>query len=132
MLKPFDKNNNEGFTLLEVMIAFSIIAIVITTIWGLHSKTVLLSLNTQFDTQAPFLAEEKMSQLSTKKIENDEMEEGDFGEYFQGYVWKSSVSNIESETLGTLAEKVKKMEVSIGFNEGEFSYSIISYRFMQE
>ncbi|MFH2063849.1 MAG: prepilin-type N-terminal cleavage/methylation domain-containing protein [Pseudomonadota bacterium] len=132
MLKPFDKKNNEGFTLLEVMIAFSIIAIVITTIWGLHSKTVLLSLNTQFDTQAPFLAEEKMSQLSTKKIENDEMEEGDFGEYFPGYTWKSSVSKIESETLGTLAEKVKKMEVFIGFNEGEFSYSIISYRFMQE
>jgi general secretion pathway protein I len=132
MLKPFDKKKNQGFTLLEVMIAFSIIAIVITTIWGLHSKTVVLSLNTQFDTQAPFLAEEKMSQLTTQKIDNDETEEGDFGEDFPGYAWKSSVSKVESETLGTLAEKVKKMEVSISFNEGEFNYSIISYRFMQE
>ena len=132
MWKPSDKKKNKGFTLLEVMIAFSIIAIVITTIWGLHSKTIYLNLNTQFDTQAPFLAEVRVSQILSKKMEADQTEEGDFGEDFPGYVWKSSVSKVESETLGTLAEKVKKIEVSVSFNEGEFDYSLISYRFVQE
>lgn len=133
MRKPTGKSSGEGFTLLEVMIAFSIIAIVITTLWGLHSKTVYLNLNSQFDTQAPFLAEIRLAQiLAEKKLENDVTEEGDFGEEFPGYVWKNSVSKVASETLGTLADKVKKIEVSVSFNEDEFNYTMVSYQFIQE
>ena len=123
----------QGFTLLEVMIAFSIIAIVITTLWGLHSKTVFLNLNSQFDTQAPFLAEVRLAQILTqKKLENGDTDEGDFGEEFPGYAWKSSVSKVESETLGSLSEKMKKIEISVSFNEGEFDYTMVTYQFIQE
>ncbi len=132
MSKPSDNRKDDGFTLLEVMIAFSIIAIVITTLWGLHSKTVYLNLNSQFDTQAPFLAEVKMAQIIENIEKHEEADEGDFGEDFPGYSWKSSVTKVESETLGDLSEKLKKIEVTIGFNDGEFNYSIISYHLLQE
>jgi len=132
MSKPSDNGKDKGFTLLEVMIAFSIIAIVITTLWGLHSKTVYLNLNSQFDTQAPFLAEVKMAQIVENIEKYEDAEEGDFGEDFPGYSWKSAVSKVESETLGDLSEKLKKIEVTVGFNDGEFNYSIISYRLLQE
>jgi general secretion pathway protein I len=132
MLKLSDSGKDGGFTLLEVMIAFSIIAIVITTLWGLHSQTVLLNLNSQFDTQAPFLAEIRMAQVIENISKHDENEEGDFGEDFTGYAWKSSVSNVESETLGALAEKLKKIEVSVNFNNEEFTYTLTSYQLLQE
>jgi len=121
-----------GFTLLEVMIAFSIIAIVITTLWGLHSQTVYLNLNSQFDTQAPFLAEIRTSQIIEKITKNEDTATGDFGEDFVGYAWTSSVTNVESETLGAFAEKLKKIEVSVIFNNGEFVYTLTSYRLFQE
>jgi general secretion pathway protein I len=106
---------------------------VITTLWGLHSKTVVLNLNSQFDTQAPFLAEVRLAQiLAQKKLENDTEEEGDFGEEFPGYIWKSSVRKVESETLGALADKMKKIEISVNFNEDEFNYTMVSYQFIQE
>ena len=132
MRRPFNRTPGEGFTLLEVMIAFSIIAIVITSLWGLHSKTVYLSLNSQFDTQAPFLAEIRLAQILAQKKLEEGVEEGDFGEEFPGYIWKSFVSKVESEALGTLSEMMKKIEISVSFNEGEFEYSMVSYQFKQE
>ncbi len=132
MLKSSDNEKNGGFTLLEVMISFSIIAIVITTIWGLHSQTIYLSLNSQFDTQAPFLAEVRMASVIENISKHDEKEEGDFGEDFTGYLWKSSVSKVESESLGEFAEKLKKIEVSVSFNNEEFIYTLTSYRLFQD
>ena len=129
---PSARRLSSGFTLLEVMIAFSIIAIVITTLWGLHSQTVYLNLNSQFDTQAPFLAEVKMSQIIENISKNEDTATGDFGEDFTGYAWTSSVSKVESETLGAFAEKLKKIEVSVSFNSGEFVYTLISYQLLQE
>ncbi len=124
--------SSKGFTLLEVMIAFSIIAIVLTTLWGLHSKTVILNLNAQFDTQAPFLAEIRMAQVIENIKKHEETEEGDFGEDFPGYTWKSTIQKVESEAIGTYSEKLKRIEVAIGFNDGEFNYSITSYRLIQD
>jgi general secretion pathway protein I len=121
-----------GFTLLEVMIALSIISVVITAVFSLQSKTVVLNTNAQFDTKAPFLAQFKITEIISDISNHGEDQTGDFGDEFPGYVWRSSVKDIESETIGSFAEKMKQINVSVTFNEEELVYTVSTYRLTQE
>jgi len=121
-----------GFTLLEVMVALSIISVVITAVFGLQSQTVVLNTNAQFDTKAPFLAQFKITEIIADISNHREDQAGDFGDEFSGYAWRSSVKDIESETIGSFAEKMKRIDVSVTFNEEEFVYTLTTYRLLQE
>jgi len=52
-----------GFTLLETMVAVSIIAIVLVSIYKLHIQTISMNITAKFYATAPFLAQEKISEL---------------------------------------------------------------------
>ncbi len=121
-----------GFTLLEVMIALSIISIVITAVFNLQAQTVVLNTNAQFDTKAPFLAQFEIAEIIADIPNHREDQAGDFGDEFPGYAWRSSVKDIESETIGSFAEKMKQINVSVTFNEEEFVYTLTTYRLVQE
>ncbi len=121
-----------GFTLLEVMVALAIISVVITAVFGLQSQTVVLSTYAQFDTKAPFLAQSKIAEIIADISNHSEDQTGDFGDEFSGYAWRSSVKDIESETIGSFAEKMKRIDVGVTLNEGEFVYTLTTYRFLQE
>jgi len=123
-----------GFTLLEVMVALSIISIVVTAVFGLQSQTVVLNTNVQFDTKAPFLAQFKIAEIIADISNQSEDQAGDFSDEFSGYAWRSSVKDIESEseTIGSFAEKMKRIDVSVTFNEEEFVYTLTTYWFVQE
>ena len=121
-----------GFTLLEVMIALSIISIVITAVFSLQSQTVVLNTNAQFDTKAPFLAQFKITEIIADISNYREDQAGDFGDEFPGYAWRSSIKDIESETIGSFAEKMKQINVSVTFNEEEFVYTLTTYWLVQE
>ncbi|MFO7557677.1 MAG: prepilin-type N-terminal cleavage/methylation domain-containing protein [Desulfobacterales bacterium] len=121
-----------GFTLLEVMVALSIISIVVTAVFGLQSQTVVLNTYAQFDTKAPFLAQFKIAEIIADIANHSEDQTGDFGDEFSGYAWRSSVKDIESETIGSFAEKMKRIDVGVTLNEGEFVYTLTTYRFIQE
>jgi len=121
-----------GFTLLEVMVALSIISVVITAVFSLQSQTVVLSTTAQFDTKSPFLAQSKIAEIIADISNHREDQAGDFGDEFSGYAWRSSVKDIESETIASFAEKMKRIDVSVTFNEEEFVYTLTTYRLVQE
>jgi len=121
-----------GFTLLEVMVALSIISIVITAVFGLQSQTVVLNTNSQFDTKAPFLAQLKITEIIAGISNHGEDQEGNFGDEFPGYAWRSSVKDVNSEIIGSFAEKMKHINVTVTFNEEEFVYTLTTYRLIQE
>jgi general secretion pathway protein I len=121
-----------GFTLLEVMVALSIIAVVVTAVFSLQSQTVVLNTKAQFDTKAPFLAQLKITEIIADIANQGEDQAGDFGDEFPGYVWQSSVKDIESENLGSYAEKMKEINVTVTFNEEEFVYTLTTYWFVQD
>jgi prepilin-type N-terminal cleavage/methylation domain-containing protein len=121
-----------GFTLLEVMVALSIISVVITAVFGLQSQTVVLNTNSQFDTKAPFLAQFKITEIIADISNQREDKAGDFGDEFPGYVWRSSLKDSDSEIIGSFAEKMKQINVTVSFNEEEFVYTLTTYWLIQE
>ena len=69
-----------------------------------------------------------MAQIETSLEDIPEEEKGDFGEEYPGYSWHHNIEDIESETLGEISSRLKKIEVIVSLNDDEYIYSIKAYR----
>jgi general secretion pathway protein I len=89
--------HSKGFTLLEVMVAVSIMAMVLVTLLGLKNRTMQNVALADHITTATMLAKRMMVDTittnPTKKWLPEE-DEGDFAdeEYFEDYTWKKTIS----------------------------------------
>ena len=129
---PSSQQPDSGFTLLEVLIALAIMAIVLVSVYRLHSQTLSMATANRFYTQAPLLAQSKMAQLEASPAGSFSGESGDFGEKFPGYSWSVATEDVSSEILGEIASDLKRIDVTVSLNENEYVYSIRSYRLMRE
>lgn len=118
-----------GFTLLEIMVAVSIIAIVLVSIYKMQAQTISMNYEARFYATAPLLAQLKMTEQETKSLEDLTSDSGNFDDDFPGYSWSMAVDDVESEALGTTAKDLKKIDVTIFLNNDEFTYSLRTYRF---
>lgn len=121
-----------GFTLLEVMVAMSIMAIVLVSVYRMHSQTLTMNTANRFYTQAPLLAQSKLAQLEAGGSEIITGDSGDFGEEFPGYSWNVSVEDVSSEALGEVASDLKRIDLMVSFNNNEYTYNVRAYRLMRD
>jgi general secretion pathway protein I len=121
-----------GFTLLEVMIALAVMSIVLVSVYRMHSQSLTMNTAARFYTLAPLLAQNKMAELETLSSEGFPDDSGDFGEQYPGYSWRTSLSNVSSEVLGEVADDLKRFDLTISYNNDQFSHSIRTYRFQRE
>ena len=126
-----DMRSHRGFTLMEILIAISIIAIALLGANRMHSQTLSMAYSTKFYTVAPFLAQAKMADLEL--ISGSELadDSGDFGEDFPGYLWQVTVSDVTSEILDQTADDLKQINIAVSYNTDEFEFSIRQYRFIR-
>jgi general secretion pathway protein I len=123
--------SSTGFTLLEIMVATSILAIVLVSVYGMHAQTISMNFISRFQTTAPMLANKVLTETETKPVDDLVDDSGDFGKEFPGYKWRVSVKEVESEALGEIAKDLKQIEVTVSLNEDEDVYNIRSYRFFR-
>ena len=118
-----------GFTLLEIMVAVSIVAIVLISVYKMHAQTIWMNNAIKFHTTAPLLAQQKLVEFETISSLQKISDSGDFGDEFPGYAWRLSVDDIDSELLGSVAEDLKRVDVTVTFKQNENSYHVRAYRF---
>lgn len=121
-----------GFTLLEVMVAMAIIAIVFVSIFRMHSQTIEMNNRARFDITASLLAQKKIAELQIKPLNEISDSSEDFGDEFAGYICSVSVEDVETENLEDIANILKKIDVTVTFGEGEYIYGFRRYRLAQE
>jgi prepilin-type N-terminal cleavage/methylation domain-containing protein len=122
-----------GFTLLEVMVALCILAIVLLSVYRLHSQTISMSIESRFYTQAPLLARSALTRWEEARKPEMMSDQGDFGKEFPGYQWKISVADAPSPALGAqFARDMQRIDVRVTLNNGEYSYEFRTYRFKRE
>jgi general secretion pathway protein I len=126
------ENRATGFTLLEVMVAMAIMAIVLVSVYRMHSQTLAMNTANRFYTQAPMLARSKLAQLETGASGIITSDSGDFGDKFPGYSWNVSTEEVAIEALGEVAKDFKRIDLSVSFNNNEYVYNIKTYRLIQE
>jgi general secretion pathway protein I len=124
---------NRGFTLLEVMVAMGIMAIVLISVYRLQSQTIVMSAESRFYTQASLLARSALVRLEQSTEREMISGEGDFGREFPGYQWKITVEDAPSEALGPeLSRDMKRIVVRVTLNDGEYSYEFRTYRLVRQ
>ena len=121
-----------GFTLLEVMVAMAIMAIVLVSVYRMHSQTLTMNAAARFYTQAPMLAQSKLAQLISDSSGLIAGDSGDFGDNFPGYTWRIATDEVSSEALGEIASDLKRIDMTVSLNRDEYAYTVRTYRFMRE
>lgn len=118
-----------GFTLLEVMIAVSIIAIAFVTLIGSQSQSVSIAGKTSFAVSAALLAQQKLTEIEAADFEGVSSDGGDFGENYPGYRWRSEVADLSEDETGIAKSdtmlKMVDLIVTLGGDDGQ-AYSVRS------
>ncbi len=121
-----------GFTLLEVMIALAVMSIVLVSVYRMHSQSLAMNTAARFYTQAPMLAQSKMVEIEALSSSAFPADSGEFGEEFPGYSWRASIADVASEILGEVAEDLKRIDITVSYNDDQFSYSLRTYQFNRD
>ena len=101
-----------GFTLLEVMVAVSIMALVLVTLLGLKNKTMQDVLMADHITTATLLAKRMMTDTVMSKPRLPLEDEGEFSEQeFKEYTWKKAISV-------TPLDQIMEVRVAVLWKEG--------------
>ena len=121
--------HQQGFTLLEVMVAISIIAIALTTIFGSQSQGVSFGTEVKFNVTAALLASLKLAELESGRMEPDS-DSGDFGDEFPGFTWKTEAEKADidgPEALTDISEDLHLVDLTVSWGEEVYNYQARIY-----
>jgi general secretion pathway protein I len=119
-----------GFTLLEVMIAVTIIAIVLVAVFGSQSQSLTFANDAKFNTTAALLAQKKIAEVETGNSTALSASSGDFGEDFPGYQWELNLSEVPIPGTGEI-EYLKQVDLAILWGEEDrYQYRLRLYLFV--
>ena len=121
-----------GFTLLEIMVALSIIAIVLVSVYKMHAQTVSMNNEVRFYATAPMLAQIKMAEIESESLEDLGDDSGDFGDEFPDYRWNIVIDDVESTALENIAKDLKKIDLLISSNNDVFIYNLRAYKYLKD
>lgn len=120
--------SNKGFTLLEVMIAVALIAIALTTLLVSQSQSVSFANSAKFETMAALLAQSKMSEIELQQKDALANDSGDFGDYYPGYNWEVTVSDVYIGEIFDISDYLKQIDLTVTW--GVFSYDLRFFHYI--
>jgi general secretion pathway protein I len=129
---PGGPKTTQGFTLIEVLVAMAVVAIVVIAIFKLNSQSIDMANATRFHTIAPLLAQSVMADIESRKIEDAASDSGDFGETYPGFSWQVSIDAVVSEPLGEAADNLRKIDLTVSYIDASATYTLALYRYFNE
>jgi general secretion pathway protein I len=124
------KGKDPGFTLLEVIVALSIIAIALTTLLVSQAQSLSLAGEAKFSTTAVLLAQHKMAELETTEADDLVADSGDFGEDFPDYFWETQINPVSFPGVEEYADQFKQIDLRVFFGENkQYQYAMRLYLF---
>ena len=131
-VRPPAVRASPGFTLMEVIVALSVVAIALLAIYRMHTQTLFMDARGRFDTVAAMLARQKLAEMET--IDPAELigDSGDFGSDHPGYAWRIETENISSDVLREDGPVLRKIRLTVSLNGDEALFNLTTYRHLYE
>ncbi|BBO67443.1 hypothetical protein DSCA_13730 [Desulfosarcina alkanivorans] len=123
---------DRGFTLMEVMVALAVVAIALTAVYRMHSQTLFMDARGRFDTVAAMLARQQLAVVDTSDINDLTSDSGDFGSDHPGYTWRMETEEVLSDLLVEDGPTLKRITITVSFNQGESNFGLTTYRHLYE
>jgi len=112
-------SQSNGFTLLEVMVAVAILAMVLVTLLGLKNKSTQNVMLSERITTATLLAKRKMTETLVIARTGTVVQKEDEGEFpeedFKNYTWKTAIAPVPID----INVKITEVRVAVLWKEGE-------------
>ncbi|MGH7884312.1 MAG: type IV pilus modification PilV family protein [Thermodesulfobacteriota bacterium] len=119
-MNNFIVQKNNGFTLLEVMVAVGILAFALVSLLGAVNRNIILTTNSRNTELAANLANEMMTKIEIEGIPDVRQDSGEFEDH-PGFKWFLS---IEPFNLAQLEAAINVVRVVITWDEGEEVYEL--------
>jgi general secretion pathway protein I len=126
------ERSKRGFTLLEIMVALAMIAIVLVAVYRMQAQTISMNIIGRFQTIAPFLAQQVMADIETTPADELFDGSGDFGASFPNLTWSVTVEEFVSETFGEIGKDFRRINVTITSTSDKQTYNLLTYRLVRE
>ena len=120
-----------GFTMIEVLVALAILSVALTSVYRLHSQTLMMSARARFYSTAPLLVQGKLAEIELQGLKEAADGSGDFGDSHPGYNWTVHVENMPSDLLKEKEYHLIRIEVTVTRND-EDHYNLRTYRYYAE
>lgn len=117
-----------GMTLLEVMVAMGIAAIVLVSIYRLQTQSIAMERIARFYTVAPLLAEQLVGRLELQAPDYPLSDTGDFGNDYPGYAWEIETRDVEAYTDASGRALLKQFDIKVHLNVNEDFFTLRTYR----
>ncbi len=124
--------HESGFTLMEVMVALSVVAIALMAIYRMHSQTLFMDARGRFDTVAAMLARQKLADINTTDLSDLTGDDGDFDNAHPGYTWRIQTEEVSSDLIKEGGPTLKRIIVTISHNKDESNFTLSTYRHLYE
>lgn len=125
-------STENGFTLMEVMVALSVVAIALMAVYRMHTQTLFMDARGRFDTVATMLARQKLADIDTIDLGDLTSDSGDFGNAHPGYAWGIQSEDVSSDLLKEDGPTLKRITVTISFNAEESIFNLTTFRHLYE
>ncbi len=119
------RSNQNGFTLLEVMVAVAVLAVAFVVLLGLRNRDILQHHEAQYVTRATLLAQQRMSELETIGFPPLGILSGDFPEPDEVYHWTQTV-------IPTPFDFAREVQMEVGWKQGRDGGSVSLVTFMMK
>ena len=123
---------SHGFTLVEILVALSIIAVVLVAVYRLQALNLSMTHTVQFNTIAPLLAQLKLAQAEQTGLGDSLNESGDFGESYPGYSWQLEVESAQQAGGDGVMERLAKIDVRVALEGSNEVLHVTTYRLVAE
>jgi general secretion pathway protein I len=130
--RRFPPHPQAGFTLMEVMVALSVVAIALLAVYRMHGQTLFMNERGRFDTMATMLANEKLADMDGGDLADLSSDSGDFGSDYPGYAWKIESETVSSDLFKDDGPTLKRINLSISYNDDEAAFTLTTYRLLYE
>lgn len=124
---PFAKRaaSRQGFTLLEVMIAMAILAIVLVTVFHSQSQSIAMANESRAMTTLALLAQSRMAEVEGQQNLSIGQTSGKFGDDYPDYSWTASIT----QPQGPGSSFLRKIEITVVHDfYPKRPYKVILYR----
>ena len=123
--QTFERSGQKGFTLLEVVVALSILAVTFVVLLGLRNRDILQHQEARSITRATLLAQKKISEVEMGDFPSLGAFSGDFPEPDDRFNWTQTVTP-------TPFDFARQVDVVVAWHEGEHQESVLVTTFVMD
>lgn len=123
---------DRGFTLMEVLVALSIVAIALTAVYRMHSQTLFIDERSRSDTIFTLLARHKLADLEILNLSEFNGDSGTFDDVQPGYAWEIRTENIASDQFPEDGPILKRIQITISRSDNGARFTLNTYRQVYE